>query len=106
MPQREHHPIIDRHTHYRAPDALGKLCIAELLLRASAVRGRQVDIVIQGFAAILTQKVERFIDRDPVDPAEKLEFRVIFIASLGNLEKYFLRYVTRVISAAQHPERR
>ena len=56
------------------------------------------------FPPVSAEQVERLVDRNAVDPAEKLVFRIIFIEPLRNLEKHFLRDIVRILGLAQHPE--
>ena len=47
--------------------------------------------------------VERFIDRNPVNPAEKFEFRIIISDVFKHLEKNCLGGIRCIIRIPQYP---
>src|SRR5208282_4037858 len=75
------------------------------MLRIIARGSRQLDFVVERFLSpIAAQQIERFVDRDAVDPAEKLVVRIIFVQPLCHPKENDLRDVACVLGLAQYPE--
>src|SRR5256885_12306033 len=62
-------------------------------------------VVERVFALAAAKHVDRFIDRDPVDPAEKAVLRVVIIDALHDLQEHGLRHVARILRGAEQPVR-
>ena len=90
----------------RAPQPCRYLGRVRLLLRIVALGACEIRVVVEllvMFAA--TQHVERFVDRDAVDPAEEFVVRIVFVQPLRNSQENDLGDVARILGPAQHPER-
>src|SRR6476661_1527793 len=85
------------------PGALG---IGGLRFGVRCVRPGNVDLIVQPLLVpVAAQQVEGLIDGNPVDPAEELVVRVVFIETFGNLEKNVLGNVAGIVGATQNPVR-
>src|SRR6185312_11434878 len=103
--QHDDGPIHRRHRQQRTLNVTRPLGIAGLRLGIVA-SPRKLDLVVERlFMTIAPKQIERFVDRDPVDPAEELVRTVEFIETLGHPEKHGLRNVAGVVGTPDDPER-
>ena len=72
VPKRQHHPVVDRHAEQCDLDPLGDFRFADLRLGVGAVQsGMSSPSSSASSRPLLALQVQRFVDGDPVDPAEK-----------------------------------
>ena len=103
MPEHDHLPVIRRKLQQRRLDRVAQQTSGALLFGAGLPGLKRF---VQGLEPpVLVQVIQRFVDRDPVHPAEESVLPVEGTEVLVRLQKDGLRDIPRVFPVPYHPER-